>query len=334
MAQDSLGDMAQTFSLRKQNLALKTFVQRMSSEMTSGQVSDPAAAVRGDFRPLIAIDASLKRIEGFRAATTEASGFTAAMQSALASVQEMTSQVIPALLTASNSAQPAHVNGVGIDAAQKFNSAVALFSTRMGDRAVFAGVETTGGALAAPEAILAALDAAVAGSTAAADVEAAVTAWFEDPLGYATQAYMGGVPLAPVSVAPGETADISVTAADPTIRDTLKGLALAALLDRNVLASDTTERAKLAKLAASALMQTATARSDVAARVGSAEERIAEATSRNSAELLALKIARSGILGVDPYEATSALTDAQTKLETLYSVTARMARFSLVDFLR
>jgi flagellar hook-associated protein 3 FlgL len=334
MAQDSLGDMAQTFSLRKQNLALKAFVQRMSSEMTSGQVSDPAMAVRGDFRPLIAIDASLRRIEGFRAATTETAGFTAAMQSALADVQDMTSQLIPALLTASNSAQSAHVNGVGIDAAQKFRSAVALFGTRMGDRAIFAGVETTGAALADADTILSALDTAVSGLTAAADVEAAVTTWFEDPLGYATQAYLGGVPLAPVSVAPGETADISVTAADATIRDTLKGLALAALLDRNVLSGDTTGRAALAKLSATTLMETATARSDVAARIGSAEERIAEATSRNSVELLALKIARSGILGVDPYEATSALTDAQTKLEALYSVTARMARFSLVDFLR
>lgn len=334
MAQDSLGDMAQTFTLRKQNLALKTFVQRMSSEMTSGQVSDPAAAVRGDFRPLIAIDASLRRIEGFRAATTETAGFTAAMQSALSDVQDMTSQLIPALLTASNSAQSAHVNGVGIDAEQKFYSAVALFGTRIGDRAIFAGVETTGAALADAETILAALDTAVAGLTRAADVEAAVTTWFEDPLGYATQAYLGGVPLAPVSVAPGETADISVTAADATIRDTLKGLALAALLDRNVLAGDTTGRAALAKRSATTLMETATARSDVAARIGIAEERIAEATSRNSAELLALKIARSGILGVDPYEAASALTDAQTKLETLYSVTARMARFSLVDFLR
>jgi len=298
MAQESLGDMAQTFSLRKQNLALKTLVQRMSSEMTSGQVSDPAAAVRGDFRPLIAIDASLRRIEGFRAATTETAGFTAAMQSALANVQEMTSQLIPALLTASNSAQAAHINGVGIDASQKFRSAVALFGTRMGDRAIFAGVETTGAALADADTILSALDTAVAGLTTAADVEAAVTAWFEDPLGYATQAYLGGTPLAPVSVAPGETADISVTAADPTIRDTLKGLALAALLDRNVLAGDTTGRAALAKLSATTLMETATARSDVAARIGSAEERIAEATSRNSAELLALKIARSGILGV------------------------------------
>ncbi len=90
----------------------------------------------------------------------------------------------------------------------------------------------------------------------------------------------------------------------------------------------------LARFAATALMETATARSDVAARIGSAEQKIAEATSRNSAEQLALKIARSDILGVDPFEATSALTDAQNKLEALYSVTARLSRLSLVDFLR
>jgi flagellar hook-associated protein 3 FlgL len=334
MAQDSLGDMAQTFSLRRQNLALKTVVQRMSSEMTSGQVSDPAAAVRGDFRPLIAIDASLKRIDGFRAATTEAAAFTSAMQGVLTNVQEMTSQLIPALLTASNSAQPAHVNGVGIDAGEKFRSAVALIGTRMGDRAIFAGVETTGTALAGSEVILSALDAAVAGATTAAGVEAAVTAWFEDPAGYATQAYVGGASLSPVSVAPGETAEITVTAADPVIRDTLKGLALAALLDRGVLAADPAERTTLARFAATALMETATARSDIAGRIGSAEQKIAEATSRNSAELLALRIARSDILGVDPFEATSALTDAQNKLEALYSVTARLSRLSLVDFLR
>ncbi len=334
MGQDSLGDMAQTFTLRKQNVALKTLVQRMTSEMTTGQVSDPAAAVRGDFRPLIAIDTSLKRIEGFRAATTETAAFTAAMQGALGNVQDMTAQMIPALLTASNSAQSAHVNGVGIDAGQKFASAVALFGTRLGDRAIFAGVETTGAALAPAATILSALETAVAGATTAADVETAVSAWFLDPDGYATTAYLGGAPLTPVPVAPGEVAEISVTAADPTIRDTLKGLALAALLDRNVLAGDMTERAALAKRAAASLMQTATNRSDLAARVGSAEERVAEAASRNGAEVLALKIARSDILGVDPYEATSALTDAQTKLEALYSVTARLARFSLVDFLR
>jgi flagellar hook-associated protein 3 FlgL len=334
MSKDSLGDMAQTFSLRKQNFALKAMVQRMSSEMTTGQVSDPAVAVRGDFRPLIAIDASLRRIEGYRAATTETAAYTAAMQNVLANVQEMTSAMTPALLTASNSAQAAHINGVGIDAAQKFGSAVALFGTRMGDRAIFAGVDTTGNALARPETILAALQTAAAGATTAADVEAAVTAWFNDPAGYATQGYLGGAPLSPVAIAPGETAEIGITAADPAIRDTLKGLALAALLDRNVLAGDVTERADLAKRAAGALMATSTARSDVAARVGSAEERIAAAASRNSAETLALRIARSDILGVDPYEASAALTDAQTKLETLYSVTARMSRFSLVDFLR
>jgi flagellar hook-associated protein 3 FlgL len=334
MAQDSLGDMAQSFTLRKQNFALKSLVQRLSSEMTSGQVSDVAAAVRGDFRPLIAIDASLKRIEGFRAATTEAAAFTAAMQGALANVQEMASDMTPALLTAANSAQSAHINGVGIDAAQKFRSTIALFNTRMGDRAVFAGVETTGTALASAETILAALDAAVAGAVTADEVNTRVTAWFEDPAGFRTLGYTGGAPLAPIPVAPGETAEITVTAADPTIRDTLKGMALAAMLDRGVLAANVTERAALAKRAATTLMETGTARSDVVARIGSAEERIDEAASRNSAESLALTIARSDILSIDPFEATSALTDAQTKLEALYSVTARLSRFSLVDFLR
>ena len=39
----SLGDMAQSFMLRRQNVALKSDLQRLSSELTTGRVVDTAA---------------------------------------------------------------------------------------------------------------------------------------------------------------------------------------------------------------------------------------------------------------------------------------------------
>jgi flagellar hook-associated protein 3 FlgL len=222
---------------------------------------------------------------------------------------------------------------VGIDADQKFRSAVAAMGTRAGDRTLFAGTSTGGPALAAAEDILAALDAEVSGALTAAAVEAAVTAWFDAPGGYAALAYRGGPPMAPFAVAQGETVALAVTAADPAVRDTLKGLALGALLQRGALSAAPAERAALAMAAGTALMESQAARTDMAARIGTAEQGIAAVEGRNAAEASALGIARAGLLGADPFETATALADAQTRIEALYAVTARLSRLSLVDYL-
>jgi flagellar hook-associated protein 3 FlgL len=81
------------------------------------------------------------------------------------------------------------------------------------------------------------------------------------------------------------------------------------------------------------LLEAADARGALAARIGTAQERIANATTRNSAEATALQIARIGIVSADPYEAATALTEAESQLDTLYAVTARLSRLSLANYL-
>jgi flagellar hook-associated protein 3 FlgL len=134
-------------------------------------------------------------------------------------------------------------------------------------------------------------------------------------------------------VAQGEAVPLDATALDPGIRDTLKGLAMAAILDRGVLAGQAAERAKLAKTAGAALVTAADARSALAARIGTAEERIATAATRNAAEASALRIARIDMTSSDPYEAATALQEAEAKLDTLFAVTARLSRLSLANYL-
>ena len=57
-------------------------------------------------------------------------------------------------------------------------------------------------------------------------------------------------------------------------------------------------------------------------------------TIRAAAEATALGLAREALIGADPYEAAAALEAAETQLETLYTLTARISRLSLVNFLR
>ncbi|MDZ4136963.1 MAG: flagellin [Paracoccaceae bacterium] len=304
--------------------------------MTSGRVADVGRAVAGDLVPLVGIENTLTRLSGYRAATTEAETFSGAMQNTLSVLDALSNEIAPALLGAANSGNAATIAILAQDASQKFDSAVNALNTRIGDRTLFAGVAIDGPALADPETILAALEAAIAGAGAvtANDIAAAVTNWFADPAGYATAGYLGGDGLSALAVSADDRVNLTLTAADPAIGDTLKGLALATLLDRGLLASNHTERAALAQKAGAALIQSQTDRTEIAARLGTTQARIEAASVRNDSERSALEIARAGLLAVDPFEAATRLEATQSQLEALYAVTARLSRLSLVDFLR
>lgn len=327
----TIGDLARTTMLQRHTAQLKAEVQRHTEAMVSGRVTDPAAALRGDLAPLAAIETTLRRIEGWKSTTAEMSLMLGAMQTALSTIGSVSDTASQALLTAAGSGNPTLIDTTGAKARQDFQTAVAALNTRIGDRTLFAGAATERPALASADTILTALEAATAGLTSAADIEAAVNQWFASPAGY----YLGAAaPLGPVPIGAGEVVEPGVTAADPAIAQTLAGLALGALLDRGALAGDTAGRADLARRAGEALAENAAARVGVAANLGLAEARVADAAARHGAEATALGLARAGLVAADPYQAASDLEAAQTQLETLYSVTARLSRLSLVDFLR
>ena len=70
------------------------------------------------------------------------------------------------------------------------------------------------------------------------------------------------------------------------------------------------------------------------ARLGVSEVRIETVQSRNQAELLSLELAQSDLVGADPYRLATELEAVQTNLEMLYSITARLSRLNLTDFIR
>lgn len=330
----SLGDLAQSFLLRRQNFTLKADLERLSTELTTGRVFDVAARVSGDLVPLAGINTSLSRLDGYASVTAETGVFAGVLQTALQTIDELSSDLASTLITAASTAQSAQIDGAAADAFQKFQSAISVLNTRFGDRTIFAGVGTTGPAVAGGTGILAAIEGGLAGLTSAAAVEAAVSAWFDLPAGYSDTAYLGGTVQSAVAIAPGETTSIDVTANDPALRSTLKGLAMAALLDRGVLAGNPEARRDLARRAGLNLLESQSGRVQLSARLGRAEAQIEAASARNSAESTALQIARAGLLAADPYETATKLQETQTQLEMIYSITARMTRLSLVDYLK
>ena len=326
------GDAALNALLSRHSSGLREEIAKTSKEMTTGLHTDMGKAVGGDFSTLAAVDHSLSRLKGYSANTTEAGLLAEVMQTALGVISDGTEGLVGSILQGSGLTGSIGIGAVVAEAGRVFGSAVAALNTRFSDRSVFSGVNSDAQTLPGAEDILTALEVVAAGATTAADVQAAIDTWFSDPSGYAA-AYGGGGPRAPMQVAPGEAADLSLTAMDPALTETLKGLATAALLGRGVLAGQPAEQEALVQGAGDALLGTSEARTDLRARLGSTQAQIAEAETRNTAEDSALSILRVGITGADPFDAAVKLQDLQTRLEALYLITARVSRLSLAEYI-
>ncbi len=332
MTRVSLGDMAQTYMLSRQQVTIKTEMQRASIEVTTGKVMDAGATLRGDFRDLAGIDATLGRLQGYRSATNEAQMRATAMQTAIGTVSDYADTLGATLLTASSSGNSGQIDTAGRQARNDLRSVISTLNTRFSDRTLFSGVAAQTAPLPDADAWLQSLQSSLGIVATAQEVVTAVDAWFASPTGF-DATYQGGAATRPVDIAAGEEADLDVRVTDPAIRDTLRGLAMSALLDVGILSGNLTERTALARVSAEMLMTTAADRTSLAARIGIAEEKIDAASTRNATEQTALGLARNALIEVDPYEAATRLEAAETQLKSIYSITSRLSRLSLVDYL-
>ena len=335
MAFQGVGDLAQSFQLRRDNARLQEQFRTLTDELASGRAADLGRAVAGDFGALSGLERSLKAITAYDTAAAETRLMADTAQSALELVRSKGTDSAPSLLLASEDFQPGLVDAAVETAARAFEDAVSALNIRVGDRSVFAGIATDGPAIAAPDVMLAELEVLIAAETTAAGVATVVSDWFGPGGGFETTGYLGDpAPLADIPVSQDERVTLEVTAADQGVRDVLAGLAMAALLDRGALATDPDERGTLARTAGNALMQADYEITATRARLGVTQERIEDAETRNATEAQSLELARSELIDVDPYETAARLAALEVQLETLYAVTARLSRLSLTDFIR
>lgn len=332
----SFGDLAGPFRSQISNYRLKSELQRLGQELASGKTADLRRATRGDLGNYAGLESAINGLAAYKTAASEAALFAETVQRSLESVQRTTSDIGPALLIAGSSGEATLIQATAADARTRFAGVISMLNTKVADRALLSGTDTGSDALASAETMLADLKIAIAAETTAAGIEAAVTAWFDDPGGgFETIGYLGSTTdLAPFRIGPDEQTSLSLRADNQNIRDVLKGFAMAALVSDGVLAGSSDERVALVGLSATQVLAADKALAELRAGVGTVEGQIETARVRNSAEASALEIARSEIVRVDPYTAATDLRATETQLETLYAITARLSRLSLAEYLR
>lgn len=334
MQTTSIGDLAQSFINRRANARLTAELSKLGTELTTGLKANVGSAVSGDTGPLTAIDRALSRLTAWGTATTEAKLVSDTMQGAMERIHDGLGALTSTLLTVPQGGDPTAIATAAASAAETFRTTVAALNTTIAGQSLFSGAATGDPALRDPDAMLAAITAAVGGAPDAAGVEALLDDYFGPGGGFETDDYIGGATRrGPVRVADGTSVDLSLKADDAGLRDTLKALAKVAVLDRGVLAGDPVERDALLRSATDDMIASGSAIVGIRAGLGTAQERVDRTISRNAVERQTLLESRLDLLAADPYETVARMEQVQAQLESLYTVTARLSRLNLTNYL-
>ena len=331
MSLTSIGDLAQSFVLRRSMGATKAEIQRLTRETTSGLVTDVVRHLKGDLGALGAVRADLRRTESLQTARAAAQLFVDGQQTVLQELNDRAAALAAPLISAGSSGQSSTLTTMALNAHAALDETVQALNTQVAGRSLFSGTATDQPALPGSAALLASLRGAVSGLTSAHAISAAVDDWFAAPTGFAA-AYGGDRPIGQLTIAKGQEVTLTLTAEAPAIRESLRGFALATLAGDAGLPDAT--RSELMSIAGEALLSAGAARADLAADLAVAQNRISEAQAQNSSAATALGIAEVDLIGIDDYDAATRLSAAQSRLETIYAITTRLSALSLVNYLK
>lgn len=335
MSITTIGDLAQSFQLRRETARLNSELQRLAGQLASGQKSDIVGAVAGDFRALSGIQRSLSSLDAYEVGAKEAALAAEVGQDILGRIANDSSEISASLILVQESTDAQLTGAAAADARQKFSAAINGLNTNVAGRTLFSGQAFDRPALVDAETILGNLVTAIGPQATAQDVLTAVDAWFAPGGGFETTAYVGSAtPADRIEFGDGSSADPFLQATDPEIVETLKGLATAAIIDLGVLSSVPIERAALARAAGERLLSAGAELVSIRSDLGIAQERIDAARSRIASERSAFEFARVEILTADPLESASQLRQVEDQLQSLYVITGRLANLSLANYLR
>ncbi len=232
MAMNTFGDMARAYALRHQNTLLKKDIQTLNQELSTGKAADLASHLGGSYSRLTGIERDMRRLDGFKVTISEAEQFTELMQARLGQVNELSTGYARNLIAGDASSSDASSGALTAEGRMHFSTVVAMLNSEAAGRNLFSGDTTDVNPLVDAETFLAELETVVGGATTAADVQTALDTWFADPAGYDSFAYQGSTTaMSPLKMSQTSSVPLDIRADNQALKDTLKGLAMAAMAE-------------------------------------------------------------------------------------------------------
>lgn len=322
--------------LQRQGAVLRDAFQKAGLELASGQKSDLNVATNGDLRKVLVLDRAIAMAEARSRGLTIADGRLTQTMHTLNLIRQSGETIGASLLANVGRDDISSIHIEAGKALNNFESVISALNVRHGGRSVFAGAAADQPAVISADAMLADLQTAISAASSGAGIVAVVDDYFMNPAGgYMTGAYVGSqTDAAPVELAEGDTIGAQIRADDPAIRLALRDLALASLVARNASTLAIDDQVVMARAAGEGMLTSQDGILDLRATLGHAEQKIADALTRQSDEILMFQTARAKISTADPYQTAAEFQAMQGQLQSHYTVVARLSQLSLTNFLR
>ena len=331
----SLGDAMQQFHLQRHNTVLKTSLNTLASELSSGETSDRVKALGGDTARFSMIDNRLKVLTSQQNLTSETGLTLSTAQSILSNFDTQRNALSEPLLLISAESPDFQIAEASRAARDKFDGLVSTINTRFGSDSLFSGTAVDQPSLSPASDMIADIVAEIGGATDFGAISTAINIWFDDPAGgFATLGYTGDTgDKVERRLDSGTVVTFDARADDPGIKAVLKGAAFAAITFELAGVNQTTKSELLIEGGVQ-LQSSASGMAQLQGQIGYVEGEVERISVSQNAEQSALNIARNLMTQADPFETATELQAVQTQLETHYAMTARLSQLSLAEYLR
>lgn len=334
MSTFSVGDLAQSFLIRHHSARLQSTVIKNSNELANSRVSDVNRNLNGDHSLLIAASRAREMTIGYQSAAKEASNKTDALQRIISSLNESSQKLMGQLLATPLSTESSKLDILSDEANIHLEDSLNLLNTSVGGRSLLSGTYLGNTAIKDIPLLLNSIRTEISGLSDPDMVIQTVTAWFDAPSGYAASTYNGGPEQNRISISAVDRVWAGPTANDQAFRSILTSFAIASLISDSSLDMNNETRASLAQKAGEKMAAAQGEIISLGAKIGITEKQIQVAQTRNSDALFEYEKIQAQLVGNDPERNIVELQAAQTNLEMLYTITARLSQLSLVKLLR
>ena len=332
----SIGELSRNTLMSQQNRQIKNRIEMLSEQIVTGQVKNITNHLNGNFHELADIEHRLKALKHYKQSMQQAASMLNVTQLSLQNIHDRTQTLHDKLRQADQLYNTSSRTAFKTESRAVFDAAISSLNTQYSGRSLFAGAAHEKPALATAGDIYSKLKTLINGMTTANNIATAVENWFNGSGGgFETSGYLGTkIKSGPIQLAKGQDADWPVKADDAKLRPTLQFLALAALALDTDITIPQAERLALVEKSTIGLDQNKNDLIDLQANIGSLKARITRMQTSQFFEKTSLELAKTTLIGVDQYEITTRFEAANNQLKLLYSMTARLSKLSLVDYLR
>ena len=328
-------DLAAARAITRTVSELKERINVVQQESVTGLTADIAENRKGDVGSVMTMRKAIEDAQNYGDAVTLGLSRAGVSQSALALLEDNLSGFAAQVTTiAEGTAQP-DTGVLAAEAASRLETLVGTLNVRHGGRTLFSGTATDGAAVAPSEDILSQVGAILASSATAADADAALTLFFDDPSGgFYGGVYLGDDGQAGVAqTGPNSTVTYGKRADDPAIRDLIRGLAVLATHDQAGFAGDGDETRELLASVTGSLFDADDGVTRMRGELGAAEARLEEAKTYLEANETTFTLALNNTIGRDQFEAATEFQNLTNQLEASYAAAARVGSLTILNFL-